>query len=337
MNLGFFGYPKGQRGDKLLATPTSFSLSAVPVNNGLYLQVYNLNGLLFRGVNRSDSFPITRLVVSSLSLFISSGSTLGTINATAFKLWLVAFDDNGVIRLGVINTVAAPTTQPTIYPLGQQPIASSTAEGGVGTANSAQVFYTSTAVAAKAYTILGYMTWEAGLTTAGLWGAGPTRIQLFGSNVPLPGTPIQAVRTDTGAVATGTTTIPNDDTIPQSTEGDQYLSQAITPSSAAHLLKIEAQASLSSNAAALNLLIMALFQDATANALKAELITYAGASTQNFIHLLHLILAAGTASTTLKIRAGANLAGTTTFNGDTGARRMGGVLNSFLEVQEITT
>jgi hypothetical protein len=40
---------------------------------------------------------------------------------------------------------------------------------------------------------------------------------------------LQVVNTTTGAVATGTTVMPFDDTIPQSGEGDQYMSLAITP------------------------------------------------------------------------------------------------------------
>jgi hypothetical protein len=81
--------------------------------------------------------------------------------------------------------------------------------------------------------VLGYATWETGLATPGTWSAGPTRIQLFGAGEPLPGDILQVQRTDTGVVATGTTLIPFDNTPPQNTEGDQYMSQAITPSSAA--------------------------------------------------------------------------------------------------------
>jgi hypothetical protein len=116
--------------------------------------------------------------------------------------------------------------------------------------------------------VLGYATWETGLATPGTWSAGPTRTQLFGAGEPLPGDILQVQRTDTGAVATGTTTIPNDDTIPQSTEGDQYMSQAITPSSAANVLAVRAQAT-SRTAARAAFMIAALFQDATANALAA--------------------------------------------------------------------
>jgi hypothetical protein len=114
---------------------------------------------------------------------------------------------------------------------------------------------------------LGYATWESGLAAVGTWSAGPTRAQLWGPTVPLPGQVIQVQRTATGAVSTGTTLIPDDDTIPQITEGDQYMTQAITPSSAANALEVRAQALLSTSQAGNCGMALALFQDATANAL----------------------------------------------------------------------
>ena len=50
---------------------------------------------------------------------------------------------------------------------------------------------------------------------------------------------VQVVNTQTGAVATGTTVMPIDDTIPQNTEGDQYMTLAITPTHASNKLLIE--------------------------------------------------------------------------------------------------
>jgi hypothetical protein len=50
----------------------------------------------------------------------------------------------------------------------------------------------------------------------------------------------QELVSETGAVATGTTQIPIDDTIPQNTEGDQYLSLAITPTNALSTFKVRA-------------------------------------------------------------------------------------------------
>lgn len=150
----------------------------------------------------------------------------------------------------------------------------------------------------------------------------------------LTGSVIQVQSTKTGAVATGTTVIPMDDTIPQNTEGDQYLSQAITPSNASNTLLIMAVVNLSNNNTSCYNTI-ALFQDSTANAL-ASSTEIANSSQAPICLTLFYSMAAGTTSaTTFKIRAGCDLAGTTTINGFNGARKHGGVLMSSLTIWEI--
>jgi hypothetical protein len=177
------------------------------------------------------------------------------------------------------------------------------------------------------------MTWETGLATAGTWSAVPTRAQLYGAGVPLPGTVIQVQRNETGAVASNATTIPADDTIPQNTEGSQYMSQAITPTSAAHL--IEATHVGAYFVSTTTILTMALFQDAAASAL-AAMFDSTTANGNISASLIHSMLAGTTAATTLKIRA-AGASGTTTFNGAAAARLYGGVMASSLELVERAT
>lgn len=148
---------------------------------------------------------------------------------------------------------------------------------------------------------------------------------------------VQRVSTNTAAVATGATTIPLDDTIPQSTEGNQYFSLAITPKNSANILVIEALLNLSNSAVANFSLIAALFQDATGNALSA-VATTASVSTGIYQLSLKWIMAAGTTSaTTFKVRAGANAAGTTTLNGQAAARLFGGSYFSWLTITEYST
>ena len=130
----------------------------------------------------SNSVPVVRSLTAASSIVISSGSTLGTGNGVPFRLWLVMFDDAGVLRPALIN----PKSPTGIYPLGQFPSASATAEGGAGAADSAQVFYAGAAIATKAYVVIGYLEWAAGLATAGLWTAAPTTIRLLTAQTPLP-------------------------------------------------------------------------------------------------------------------------------------------------------
>lgn len=144
---------------------------------------------------------------------------------------------------------------------------------------------------------------------------------------------IQTVTSATGAVATGTTIIPRDDTIPQNTEGTQFLSVAITPTSATSILEIEAVLMLSCSVT--SDVIAALFRDSNANAL-AVASQYA---TTNLgvmeVVLIHRVVAGSTAATTFAVRAGPMTAGTVTFNGASGGRYYGGVMASSITVTEI--
>ncbi len=67
-----------------------------------------------------------------------------------------------------------------------------------------------------------------------------------GQELP-PGKVVQVVNFQTGAAATGTGLIPIDDTIPQITEGNEYMTLAITPTNATNKLKITVVAMLSND------------------------------------------------------------------------------------------
>jgi hypothetical protein len=143
----------------------------------------------------------------------------------------------------------------------------------------------------------------------------------------------QIVNTETGAVATGTTVIPNDDTIPQNTEGDQYMSLAITPISATSTLYIDVCWLGSSSV--VGAFIAALFQDSTANALAAVKIQARTIGDNYEITFRHKMTSGTTSATTFKVRVGNGNAGTTTFNGDTGARILGGAMASSITITEV--
>lgn len=192
--------------------------------------------LAFRNATVGTGNYVYRTVTAALSLTISSGSTMGFTSAIAGKLWLVLFDDAGTIRLGAINCLSNMS----FYPLGQNPIASSTAEGGAGAADSAQVFYTGVAVTSKPYLILGYVSYETGIATAGSWNASPTRIVMFGAGVPLPGTVVQTV-TDTTTTVGSTASA----TFAALSSGQ---TKAITPTSAANPIRVFSQGTLAGTA-----------------------------------------------------------------------------------------
>ena len=152
----------------------------------------------------------------------------------------------------------------------------------------------------------------------------------------LAGSIVQVVNTQTGTMATGTTTIPNDNTIPQNTEGDQYMSLAITPTSATNKLLITVTAILTSTVNTSHI-TGALFQDTTANALACARLGMATGSSglAQTMTFSHYMTSGTTSSTTFKFRAGLEQANTLTFNGEAGASLMGGVLASSITIQEI--
>lgn len=155
----------------------------------------------------------------------------------------------------------------------------------------------------------------------------------WGTSPKTTGDIVQVVNTETGAVATGTTTMPTDDTIPQNTEGDEYITLSITPTNASNYLQIEF-VGMFGNSVTCNFAV-ALFQDSTANALAATG-NYALTGTEhNIFTLKHRMLAGTTSATTFKIRAGGNNPGTTTFNGISGTRYFGGVNASSITITEI--
>lgn len=181
----------------------------------------------FRSATASTGTPVWRTLTASNSLVISSGSTMGTVNSTAFRIWVVVFDDAGTLRLGAIQ---ASLPAGTIYPLTEAALRSSTAEGGAGAADSAGVIYTGSAVTTKAFRILGFLTWDSGLGTAGTWSAGPDVIALMGPGVKKPGELLQRV------VSFNSTQFSTTSSTYQTTN----LTASFTPTSAANRIVVQA-------------------------------------------------------------------------------------------------
>lgn len=144
----------------------------------------------------------------------------------------------------------------------------------------------------------------------------------------------QVVSVISSGVATGATVIPFDDSIPQITEGDQYMTLAITPSSATSALIIDVVVNAANNTIGAPLAVC-LFQDATANALAAVWQSVPTTNGGVCVPLRYTMLAGTTSATTFRVRAGSNT-GTTTFNGLGGGRLFGGVMASSIVITEKT-
>lgn len=146
---------------------------------------------------------------------------------------------------------------------------------------------------------------------------------------------IQRQRIGTSSVATGTTTVPQDDTIPQFTEGVNFMSVNITPTSASSILLIVVNVLCSYSVP--SPVIASLSVDGTGNALKTVaqyMDTAAGFINFSFQHTM----TAGTTSLlTFRTKVGGTNAGTITFNGQSGARRFGTVDKSSIDIYELSS
>lgn len=145
------------------------------------------------------------------------------------------------------------------------------------------------------------------------------------------GAAVQFVTNSASAVATTTTTIPFDDTIPQIGEGAEFITCTITPKSATNILVVEVNAFYYYSV--LTHIVQALFQDATANALTAT-VTLVGANEGATIPIRYTMVAGTTSATTFRIRAGGSGAGTLTFNGVAGGRLFNTIPKAFMTITE---
>lgn len=226
-----------------LGEARNFSLAASVGSSALTIAIKDTYGndpsalspvyLDFRSATAATGTTSAYALRSATSLVISSGSTLGTANNVPFRIWIVAFDDAGTIRIGAIQNVTGGATPTAVFGLAEYAVASSTAEGGAGAADNPATFYTGTAVTSKAYRIIGFMEWSSGLATAGTWSAGPTTIQVFGPGIKKPNDAVQVGR------------VLKIDTFTSSTSGALTditgLTVSITPSSAANLIVVDAR------------------------------------------------------------------------------------------------
>lgn len=217
-----------------LALTASAAASALTIalkgNDGNDPSATNPVVVPFRNATATTGDATSLTVTAATSLVISSGSTLGVTTSTAFRIWVVAFNDGGTFRLGAINcaTLAANASW-NIFALDEAILASAVSEGGAGAADSAGVFYSNATVTTKAYRVLGYLEWSLTGLTAGTWTTSALLvIQLKSPGVHLPGAIVQAV-----SLSTATETATTSSTFQACTN----LSKALTLTSAANLLR----------------------------------------------------------------------------------------------------
>lgn len=158
---------------------------------------------------------------------------------------------------------------------------------------------------------------------------------LINAGVKSAGDIVQVVNFQTGAVATGTTIMPSDDSVPQNTEGDEYMALTFTPTKASNKLFIQVVFNFAINSGTSG--VAALFQDSIVSALAGQLChTETNATDRPTVICFNYYMTAGSIlPTTFKVRSGPATAGTLTFNGSATLRVLGGVEYSSITITEI--
>jgi hypothetical protein len=145
-------------------------ITASVASNALTVTL-NPTTLDFRSSTLSSGTVNTRTVSTAISVTVSSGSTLGTINNVASRIVIIAIDNAGTVELAVVNIAGGNQ-------LDETNLISTTAEGGAGAADSANVIYSTTARTSVPYRVVGFI--DSTQTTAGTWASAPSTIQGVG-------------------------------------------------------------------------------------------------------------------------------------------------------------
>ena len=145
------------------------SISASVAVNALTISA-SLLSLDFRST-ALGSGAVTTVAGAPANLVISSGSTLGTVNAVQSRIAVLAINNAGTLELAAVNIAGGND-------LTETGVITTVAEGGAGAADSANVIYSTTARASVAYRVIGYI--DSTQAVAGTWVTAPSTIQGIG-------------------------------------------------------------------------------------------------------------------------------------------------------------
>lgn len=152
------------------------------------------------------------------------------------------------------------------------------------------------------------------------------------AQVKKTGDTVQVVNTQNGEVGTTTTIMPFDDTLPQNTEGSEFMTRTITPKDVANKLRIDVV--VNGAPSVTSYVTAALFKDSDASALAVGS-NYANAGSYVQTAFTFFMTAGTTSQITFRVRAGQHTGGTLTVNGDGGARRLAGIMFSSITITEV--
>lgn len=189
-------YIERKNGQSVVAQSASriLPITASVAGNALTLTI-NPTLLDFRATPITSGTVNTRTIGTAISMTVSSGSTLGTANGIASRIAVLAIDNAGTVEVACINLAGGND-------LSETGLISTTAEGGAGAADSATVYYSTTARSNVPYRVVGYI--ESTQAAAGTWATAPSAIQGLGGQVIINTPSSIRVSTDSGFGSTNT-------------------------------------------------------------------------------------------------------------------------------------
>ena len=312
--------PELRRNMSIAASVASNDLTvSVKGFDGNAPSVSNVVSLAFRSATLTSGVYTVVNLSAAASVVLPASGTLGFANSEDGYLYVYALNNAGAVEVALARQA--------IFDEG---ILHTTVAIGTGS-DSADVLYSTSVRSSVAVKLIGRVRITHGTAQ---WSASPTEVTTYYAGMKKTGDVIQIARNATGAGASGSTTIPEDNTIPQNTEGNEFITQAITPRISISDLFVEFSGVLSTNNSVG--FIVAIFQDSTANAL-ASCYSYANGGLAAYkINMYHKFKSGTVSGTTFKIRAGGGTATTTYFNQNaSGVSLFNGTCNSYLQITEI--
>ena len=187
----------------------------------------------FANATASTGTSTFNSVTGALSIDTNAtGASLGSSNSTAFRFWVVAFDNSGTTVLSLYNASTAATG---CSPIDESAVQTSVAMSGSATA--AKTYYTpnGTTVSSKSVRLLGFIEYGAsGLATAGTYASAPATVRTFTKGMKRP---CDEVQVGYGEIAGGTASTSTSNAFGTGAAPTFSPVATITPKSAANLIQ----------------------------------------------------------------------------------------------------
>lgn len=271
----------------------------------------------FRSTTVTSGGYVLRTVTAAMSVVLAGGQTLGFAASEDGYMYIYLCDDGSTRQIGLCKEAIFDETA-----------LISTAV--ISSATSATTLYTTSVMTGAAIRLIGRISIA---PTGANWANAASSLTVWTPSMRKTGDILYRKRTPYTSVLTGATTIPADDTVPQSGEGNEYMTTSYTPLNARNILRIRARLHLANTAG--SRMTAALFKDAVASALATGVSFQSTTGVATQVDLEHSMVSGTVSAISFAVRAGSDAAGTTSFNGEGGVGRYGGTINSFIEVIEI--